>query len=63
VGIARRWASPDRGKLIALQIAVGSREYDQAIDVNDDGRVSSVDALMILQVVREKMFIADVSQI
>ena len=35
--------------VIALEIAVGSREYYQAMDINDDGQVSSVDALMILQ--------------
>lgn len=35
--------------VIALEIAVGSREYDRAMDVNDDGQVSSVDVLMILQ--------------
>ncbi len=34
---------------IALQIAVGSRGYDSRCDVNDDGRVTSLDALMILQ--------------
>ena len=34
---------------IALQIAAGSREYDRAMDVNDDGMVTSLDALMILQ--------------
>ncbi|PXF60709.1 MAG: hypothetical protein C4B59_07715 [Candidatus Methanogaster sp.] len=34
---------------IALQIAVGSRGYDSRWDVNDDGRVTSLDALMILQ--------------
>jgi hypothetical protein len=37
------------GAVIALRIAVGSREYDPAADVSDDGRVSSLDALMILQ--------------
>ena len=35
--------------LICLQIAAGSREYDPAADVNDDGQVTSLDALMILQ--------------
>ncbi len=35
--------------VIALQIAVGSREYDPELDVNDDGRATSLDALMILQ--------------
>ena len=35
--------------VIALQIAVGSREYDPAADVSGDGRVTSLDALMILQ--------------
>ena len=37
--------------VIALQIAAGSREYDRTMDVNDDGMVTSLDALMILQVV------------
>ena len=36
--------------VIALQIAVGSHEYDPELDMNGDGRVSSLDALMILQV-------------
>jgi len=35
--------------VIALRIAVGSREYDPAADVSGDGRVTSLDALMILQ--------------
>ena len=35
--------------IIALQIAVGSREYDPDMDVDEDGRVTSLDALMILQ--------------
>jgi len=39
---------------IALRIAVGSREYDPEPDINSDGRVTSLDALMILQV-REYM--------
>jgi len=33
---------------IALQIAVGNREYGSRWDVNSDGRVTSLDALMIL---------------
>ncbi|RZB28525.1 MAG: serine protease AprX [Candidatus Argoarchaeum ethanivorans] len=33
----------------ALEIAVGSREYDPGLDVNGDGRITSLDALMILQ--------------
>ncbi len=37
------------GAVIALRIAVGSREYDPASDVSGDGRVTSLDALMILQ--------------
>ena len=37
------------GAVIALQIVVGSREYDPELDVNSDGRVTSLDALMILQ--------------
>jgi hypothetical protein len=39
------------GAVIALQIAVGSREYDPAADVSGDGGVTSLDALMILQAV------------
>ncbi|NOQ29377.1 MAG: endonuclease [Methanosarcinales archaeon] len=35
--------------VIALWIAVGSREYDPELDINSDGRVTSLDALMILQ--------------
>ena len=34
---------------IALQIAVGSHGYDPHWDVSDDGQVTSLDALMILQ--------------
>ncbi|MEA1868923.1 MAG: dockerin type I domain-containing protein, partial [Euryarchaeota archaeon] len=34
---------------IALQIAVGSRPFDATADVSGDGRVISLDALMILQ--------------
>ena len=34
---------------IALEIAVGSRPYCDAVDVNGDGRVTSLDVLMILQ--------------
>ena len=34
---------------IALQIAVGSRPFDDAADVSGDGSVTSLDALMILQ--------------
>ena len=33
----------------ALEIAVGSREYDPGLDVNGDGRGTSLDALIILQ--------------
>jgi hypothetical protein len=36
---------------IALEIAVGSREYDPFWDISRDGRVTSLDALMILQTV------------
>ena len=35
--------------VIALRIAVGSCEYDTELDINGDGRVTSLDALMILQ--------------
>jgi endonuclease/exonuclease/phosphatase family metal-dependent hydrolase len=49
-----RDADPDHAPevvdaVIALRIAVGSREYDPEPDVNSDGRVTSLDALMILQ--------------
>jgi len=37
--------------MIALEIAVGSREYDPFWDISRDGRVTSLDALMILQTV------------
>ena len=37
--------------VIALQIAVGSREYGSRWDVSRDGSVTSLDALMILQAV------------
>jgi hypothetical protein len=32
-----------------LRIAVGSSPYDEAADVNNDHKVTSLDALMILQ--------------
>ena len=35
--------------VIALEIAVGSRPHDDAVDVSGDGCVTSLDALMILQ--------------
>ena len=35
--------------VIALQIAVGSREYDPELDINSDGKATALDALMILQ--------------
>ncbi|PXF61641.1 MAG: hypothetical protein C4B59_03590 [Candidatus Methanogaster sp.] len=35
--------------VIALQIAVGSREYDPLYDVSGDDRITSLDVLMILQ--------------
>ncbi len=35
--------------VIALSIAAGSCEYNQEMDVNNDGKVTSLDALMILQ--------------
>lgn len=34
--------------VIALEIAVGSRPHDDAMDVNGDGRVTSLDALMMM---------------
>ncbi|RZN14874.1 MAG: hypothetical protein EF812_04260, partial [Methanosarcinales archaeon] len=36
---------------IVLEIAVGSLPFDDAADVSGDGRVSSLDALIILQMV------------
>jgi parallel beta-helix repeat protein len=36
--------------VIALSIATGSCEYNPKLDVNNDGKVTSLDALMILQV-------------
>lgn len=41
--------------VIALQIAVGRREYDSAADVNGDNKVTSLDALMILQAAVENI--------
>ena len=38
--------------VIALEIAVGSRPHDDALDVSGDGHVTSLDALMILQAAR-----------
>jgi len=35
--------------VIALRIAVDSREYDPELDISGDGKVTSLDALMILQ--------------
>lgn len=37
--------------VIALKIAVGSREYDPFWDINRDERVTSLDALMIFHTV------------
>ncbi|CAD6490875.1 MAG: Subtilase family protein [Candidatus Argoarchaeum ethanivorans] len=37
--------------VIALEIAVGSRPHNDVMDVNNDGCVTSLDALMILQAV------------
>ncbi len=49
-----RDADPDHAPevvdaVIALRIAVVSREYDPEMDIDSDGRVTSLDALMILQ--------------
>lgn len=61
------WTPPQNGDLngdnritladaaIALQIAVGSREYDGAADVTGDGQVTSIDALMIMQAAAGKI--------
>ena len=35
--------------VIALEIAAGSRPFDSRMDVDGDGQVTSLDALMILQ--------------
>ncbi len=35
--------------VIALAIAAGSCEYNPEMDVNNDGKITSLDALMILQ--------------
>ena len=57
-GVAEFWCDldADPGKapevtdaVIALRIAVVSREYDLESDINSDGRVTSLDALMVLQ--------------
>ena len=40
---------PPADTMIALDIAVGSHEYDSRWDVSADGRITSLDALMILQ--------------
>ncbi|MEA1870555.1 MAG: S8 family serine peptidase, partial [Euryarchaeota archaeon] len=45
--LVRRWCAADAA--VALEIAVGSREYDPGMDVIGDGQVTSLDALMILQ--------------
>jgi phosphate transport system substrate-binding protein len=41
------WSIADA--LIALDIVVSNREYDPAMDINGDGQITSLDALMILQ--------------
>ena len=45
------WSTADA--VIALDIAVGSHEYDPAMDVNGDGKITSLDALMIMQAATE----------
>jgi len=47
------WSAADAA--VALDIAVGSREYDPAMDVNGDGQITSLDALMIMQVAAENI--------
>jgi hypothetical protein len=47
--------------VIALEIVVGSREYDPALDLNSDGRVTSLDALMILQAAGEREPVVEIS--
>jgi hypothetical protein len=47
------WSAADAA--VALEIAVGSREYDPAMDVNGDGQITSLDALMIMQVAAENI--------
>ncbi len=46
--------------VIALEIAVGSHEYDPAPDLNFDGRVTSLKALMILQAAGEREQVAEI---
>ena len=41
--------------VIALQIAAGSRPFDSRYDVSGDGKVTSLDALMILQAAAGKV--------
>ena len=45
------WAVTTADALIALQMAVGAATATDAADVSDDGMVTSLDALMILQAV------------
>jgi parallel beta-helix repeat protein len=47
--LAERPAFTTTDAVIALQIAVGSRPFDDAADVSGEGSVTSLDALMILQ--------------
>jgi hypothetical protein len=51
--VRRSWSTADAA--VALEIAVGSREYDPDMDVNGDGSVTSLDALMILQAAAENI--------
>ncbi len=39
--------------VLSLQMAVGSSEADLVADMNGDGQVTSVDALMILQAMQD----------
>lgn len=44
--------------VIALEIAVGRRPHDDAMDVNGDGRVTSLDALMMIAITPSTGFAA-----
>ena len=46
VNLSVRWSAADAA--IALQVAARG-EYEASLDLNSDGRVTSLDALMILQ--------------
>ena len=51
--VRRSWSAADAA--VALEIAVGSREYDPDMDVTGDEQITSLDALMILQAAAGKI--------